>query len=272
MASRSSSPSENVQALVRGLAVIEAFDSDHRLVTLSDIARRVGINRAAARRLLHTLVDLGYLGFDGERFRLRPRVLALGFSYLASMSIWDVVRPHLQELVASTQESCSAAVLEGRDIVHVVRYPARRRLMSVAVEAGHRLPAHATSMGRMLLSGLDDSALDAYLALAPFEACTSRTVTDPGELRAIVERTRLQGYSVVDGEVELGLRSVAAAIRDRDRKIVAAFCLSTLGSSESRKETLSRLLPAIRLCAERIDEDLRRLGEPNAARECAPAR
>lgn len=253
------SPRDHVQSLARGLAVIEAFGRDHRSLSLSEVARRASVSRAAARRLLHTLVDLGYAATDGARFELRPRVLDLGFSYLSSMGVWDVARPHLETLVRQTQESCSAAVLEGWDIVHVVRLPARERVMTITVGVGDRLPAHATSMGRVLLSGLDDAALGSFLRHAPLQACTQRTITDPKALRRSIDRARRLGYAEVDGELELGLRSIAVPVKDRDGRIVGAFCLSTLSSRESRERTVRRLLAPLQACAGAIQASLARL-------------
>ena len=151
--------SDFVQSLERGLSVIRAFDEDHRELTLSDVARATGLTRAAARRFLLTLVKLGYVHFDSGRFSLRPRVLELGFAYLSSLSLPEVAQPHLEALVAKVNESSSISVLDDMDVVYVVRVPTRR-IMSITLAVGTRLPAYATSMGRVLLASLSTDELD----------------------------------------------------------------------------------------------------------------
>jgi IclR family pca regulon transcriptional regulator len=189
---------EFVQSLARGLAVIRAFDADHPELTLSDVARRAGITRAAARRFLLTLESLGYVAADGRAFRLTPRVLELGFSYLSSLSLPEIVQPHLEALSRDVDESVSAAVLDGADIVYIARVPTRR-IMSVRITIGTRFPAFATSMGRALLAGLPDAAADAALAASDLSRLTDRTLTDPAKLREELARVRDQGWSLVDG-------------------------------------------------------------------------
>ena len=156
---------EFVASLARGLAVLRAFSKDAREMTLSEVAQRTGLTRAAARRFLLTLESLGYVASDGRRFRLTPKVLDLGFSYLSSMELWDVAMPYMEEVSATIHESCSASVLEGCDIVYVARVPTKR-IMSVALAIGARLPAITTSMGRVLLAHLADDALQQHLAAA----------------------------------------------------------------------------------------------------------
>lgn len=241
--SRQAPPEEEyVQSLARGLAVIEAFGQSHASLTLSEIARRADVSRAAARRLLHTLVHLGYASFDGKNFELRPRVLSLGLAYMSSMGVWQVAQPYLDELVRATRESCSVAVLDGADIVHVIRIPAAERLMSITVKVGDRLPAHASAMGRTLLASLSPAELDRYLAGNQFTKITSRTVTDPKRLRALILEAAKNGYSEVDGELEIGLRALAAPILDRQGRAIAAIALSTLSTKAPRKGATDPLL------------------------------
>ena len=151
------SGSDFVRALAKGLAVIESFDARSPAMTLSDVARRTGLSRGTARRLLLTLVELGYCGFDGKLFSLRPRALNLGFAYLHSQSLWQLAQPYMVELVERVHESCSIAVLDGTDVVYVARVPTAARIMSINLGLGTRLPAFATSMGRVLLAGLPDA-------------------------------------------------------------------------------------------------------------------
>ena len=173
-----------VQSLERGLAVIRAFDAQHPELTLSEVARHCDLTRAAARRFLLTLADLGYVRTDGRLFRLTPRVLELGYAYLSSLSLPEVAAPHLERLVAEVHESSSMSVLDGDDVVYVARVPTAR-IMTVAINVGTRFPAYATSMGRVLLAALpDEQALDAYLTGCTLERLTPRTVTSPDALRA----------------------------------------------------------------------------------------
>src|SRR5437867_3325001 len=177
--------SEFVQSLERGLSVIKVFSQERRSLTLSEVADLAGLTRAAARRFLITLRDLGYVQSDGRLFSLRPRVLELGYSYLASLPIWEVAKPHLEELADQVRETASASVLDGTEIVFVARVEARR-IMSMNLGVGSRLPAWATAMGRVLLAGLPAAQLDGYFKQVNLQPLTERTVTDPKKLRKIV--------------------------------------------------------------------------------------
>src|SRR5215208_135976 len=203
---------QSVQSLERGLAVLQVFSRENPAPTLSEVARLAGTTRATARRILLTLERLGHVRSDGRRFSLTPRVLALGWSYLSSLNLWEIAQPLMEDLVEETGESCSAATLDLPDVVYVARVPTRR-IMSITLGVGSRLPAYSTSMGRVLLADLPTEDLEAFLATGPFEATTERTVTDPDELRTVVRRVREQGWSLVDQELEMGLRSISAPIR-----------------------------------------------------------
>src|SRR5919206_3164945 len=168
---------DTLQSLERGLAVLQVFSSEHPQLTLSDVARMAGTTRATARRILHTLASLGYVRVDGRSFSLTPRVLSLGWAYLSSLNLWDIAQPLMEDLVEETGESCSAATLDLPDIVYVARVPTRR-IMSITLGVGTRLPAHATSMGRVLLAAMDRQELDAFLATEPLDALTERTITE----------------------------------------------------------------------------------------------
>src|SRR5579875_2442675 len=207
--------SDFVQSLERGLAVIRAFDGEHPELTLSEVARATGLTRAAARRFLLTLVDLGYIRTDGRLFALRPRILELGFAYLSSAGLPEVAQPHMEALTAAVHESCSMSMLDGGDIVYVARVPTRR-IMTVAINVGTHFPAYATSMGRVLLAAQDDDWLENYLATTRFESLAPSTVTDAGRLRTILRKVRTQGYCIVDQELEVGLRSIAVPIHRGD--------------------------------------------------------
>src|SRR5213082_2525906 len=208
MTATESRNSDFVQSLERGLSVIRAFDAEHRELALSDVARATGLTRAAARRFLLTLVDLGYVHVAEGRFSLRPRVLDLGYAYLSSLSLPDVAQPHMEALVAEVNESSSISVLDDTEVVYVVRVPTRR-IMSITLAVGTRLPAYATSMGRVLLAALTDDELDRRLARAELQPLTACTVTDVPKLRGILDSVRQQSYAAVDQELEEGLRSLA---------------------------------------------------------------
>jgi IclR family pca regulon transcriptional regulator len=242
---KSGEAEEFVRALSRGLAVIEAFDRDNAAMSLADVARRANVSRATARRLLHTLVELGYAASDGKRFSLRARVLNLGYSYMSSLGLIEVAQPMMSELAAEVRESCSASVMDGHDVIYVARVPSAQRIMSISLNIGSRLPAHCTSMGRVLLAGLADSSLEAFFAGAPFSRLTERTVTEPAALRAIVAKTAEQGWALVDGELEIGLISLAAPIRDSTGKVAAALNISSHSSRTSRETAERDLLPPL---------------------------
>jgi IclR family pca regulon transcriptional regulator len=247
-----------VQSLARGLAVIRAFDVDHPELTLSDVARETGLNRAAARRFLHTLVELGYVRTDGRIFALRPRVLELGYAYLSSLSLPELALPTMERLVEQVHESCSMAVLDGDEIVYVARVPTKR-IMSVAISVGTRFPAYATSMGRVLLAHQDSAWLDEYLAKVKLEPLTPRTVSSPERLAAILDKVRSDGYCLVDEELEEGLRALAAPIRDGQGRVVAALNVSAHISRGSADTIRDELLPPLLDTARAISADLTRL-------------
>jgi IclR family transcriptional regulator, pca regulon regulatory protein len=248
--------SDFVQSLDRGLAVIRAFGPDRERLSLSEVARATGLTRAATRRFLLTLVKLGYVRSDGREFSLRPRVLELGYAYLSGLAMPEIAAPHLEELVAQVRESSSISVLDGHHIVYVARVPTKR-IMTVAISVGTRFPAYATSMGRVLLAGMDAEDLDRYLAEADLEPITARTVTDPGRLREIVAEVGRQGYAIVDQELEEGLRAVAAPIHGTGGSVTAAINLSAHASRVSLAAMRSDLLPALLRTAGRIEADLK---------------
>ncbi|HET7398653.1 MAG TPA: IclR family transcriptional regulator C-terminal domain-containing protein [Intrasporangium sp.] len=244
----------HVQSLGRGLSVIESFDADNEAATLSDVARRTGLTRATARRFLLTLVDLGYMRTDGRLFSLTPRVLRLGHAYLSSMGLPQIAQPHLEALSARLGESVSVAVLDGSDIVYVARV-ATRRIMTVGISVGTRFPAYATSMGRVLLAGLTREELDHVLTETELRPLTDRTIVDEAALREELDRVRSQGFSLVDEELELGLRSLAAPVRGRAGEVVAAVNVSTQVRSV-RADGLEEQLPALLETAAAISADL----------------
>ena len=248
--------SDFVQSLERGLAVIRAFDADHPELTLSEVARSTGLTRAAARRFLLTLVELGYMRTDGRLFGLRPRILELGYAYLSSLSLPEVAQPHLEDLVAEVHESCSVSLLDGNDIVYVARVPTKR-IMTVAISVGTRFPAYATSMGRVLLASRPADWLDEYLASVELRPLTPRTITDRAKLRTTLNRVRSQGFALVDQELEEGLRSLAVPIHDSAGAVIAAINLSARTSRGSSEAIRRELLPPLQEAARQIENDLK---------------
>ncbi|MGI9208631.1 MAG: IclR family transcriptional regulator [Rhodococcus sp. (in: high G+C Gram-positive bacteria)] len=251
----SAASTDYVQSLARGLSVITAFGADHPRQTLSDVARATGLTRATARRFLLTLVELGYVRTDGSQFWLTPRVLELGYSYLSALSLPDVARPHLEMLAEKVHESTSVSVLDGDDVVYIARVPVRR-IMTVSITLGTRFPAHATSMGRVLLAGLSPSELEKYLTRAELTPMTSRTLTTVDDLRTEIEKVRRDGYAIVDQELEEGLRSLAAPIRDESGAVVASMNISTHAGRYPDDTVHDVLVPSLISTAEAISHDL----------------
>ncbi|GAA3006417.1 IclR family transcriptional regulator C-terminal domain-containing protein [Streptosporangium longisporum] len=251
--------SDHVQSLARGLSVIRAFSATSPELTLSEVARATDLTRAAARRFLLTLVDLGYVRTDGRLFALSPRVLDLGYAYLSSLSLPEVAEPHLERLVAEVHESASVAVLDGEDVVYVARV-ATSRIMRVTISIGTRFPAYCTSMGRVLLAGLSPDDLDAYLGRVELRRITARTVTSTAALRAELERVRAQGWAMVDQELEEGLRSIAAPVRERSGRVTAAINISSHASRTTTDSARRHLLPPLLATVARVEADLHATG------------
>jgi IclR family pca regulon transcriptional regulator len=251
---------EVVQSLARGLAVIEALDDEPRRQTLSDVARATGLTRAAARRFLLTLVELGYVSSDGRHFSLRPRVLEFGQAYLESVRLPAVAKPHMERMSAQVGESCSLAILDGTEVVYVERV-ATRRIMTAVIHVGTRLPAWVTSMGRVLLAHLPPDDLERALTGLTPERFTAHTLTDVDELRAELERVRRDGVSLVDQELELGLISMAVPVTGRRESgeigVVAALNVPTHAGPGAAGTMRRELLPALQATAVAISADLR---------------
>ena len=254
-----------VQSLARGLAVIRAFDAQHPEMTLSEVAARTSLTRATARRFLHTLVGLGYVRTDGRVFALAPLVLQLGYAYLSGQRLPELAQPILEELSHRHGESTSLAILDGTDIVYLTRIHTRR-IMTVGISPGTRFPAHATSMGRVLLAGLTPAELEDYFARAELAPLTPRTLTSREAIEAELARVREAGYAVVDQELEVGLRSVAVPVPGSDGRTVAAINvalsarLDGAGHAEERDAEVARLVPELHAAAASIAEAARAVG------------
>jgi IclR family pca regulon transcriptional regulator len=243
-----------VQSLSRGLAVIRALDSPEPM-TLSDVARKSELSRATARRLVLTLEQLGYVQQSGGRFALTPRVLELGFAYLSALGLPEVAQPHLERLVEQVRESSSISVLDGESVVYVARVPTRR-IMNVMISVGTRFPAYATSMGRVLLAGLEAPQRAQLLDQIELRSLAHDTVTTRAQLEAELDRVGEQGYAIVDQELESGLRSVAAPIRDRRNRVIAAVNLAVQAARMSVEEISQTLLRPLLSTAAAIERDL----------------
>jgi IclR family transcriptional regulator, pca regulon regulatory protein len=234
-----------VLSLARGLKVIEAFEGNTGGLTAAEISRRTGLSRAAVRRLLMTLELLGYAESDGRVFRLKTRVMRLGFSYLSSNSLATLAQPILEHVIELVHESSSVGVMEDDQIVYVARASAKR-VMSVNLSVGSRLPAFCTSMGRVLLSGLSDSDLSAYLERVELRPVTPKSITDKTLLRDIVRQVRAEGFALNDEELELGHRSIAVPVRTRKGTMVAGMNIGLHAARISVAEMVHRLLPILR--------------------------
>ena len=245
---------EFVQSLSRGLEVIQAFSADTPVLSLGGVCEKTGLNRATARRFLLTLVGMSYVGTDGRLFWLTPRVLELGYAYLSGFAAPDIALPHLEHLAAEMQESCEMAVLDGTDIVYVLRVVGPR-ILTVSTTVGSRLPAHLTAPGRVLIAGLPENELDDYLA--DFEKLDrDRRGMTMGTLRDSLERVRLDGWSIVDQELEQGLRSVAAPVRDITGRVIVAVGMPTHAARRSVESIRDELVPKLLSSVKQIELDL----------------
>ncbi len=246
---------DHVQSLERGIAVLLAFDAEHPEPTLAELSQITGFSRPAVRRFLITLERMGYVRGHGGRWSLTPRVLAIGQHYTASHALIELAQPHLLQLAERTHESASLATLDGDEVVYVARVPVRR-IMSIDVSVGTRVPAHATSMGRALLAWAPASVVDAAVDGRPLRAFTPHTVTDPAALRAELAKVREQGWSIVAEELEMGLLSASAPVRDRSGAVVAALASSTSVGRSSLGQLQRDVVPLLVETARGITADL----------------
>ncbi|GAB3451414.1 IclR family transcriptional regulator C-terminal domain-containing protein [Streptomonospora sediminis] len=235
---------DHLQTLERGLAVISAFSDTSDWLSLTDLAKATGLTKPTVRRILLTLESLGYARSDGNRFALTPKVLGLGYAYLSSLDLTRVAAPLLEALTERLGLGTSLATLDGSDVVYVHRVQ-RHRVTSINLAVGTRLPAHATSMGHVLLADLTEDAVERYLAQAPLHALTERTVTDPSALRERIRLVRERGWDVVDQELETGRRSAAAPVRDAGGQVIAALSLSCGAAERTVRQIAEDLTPPL---------------------------
>ena len=243
--------SERLQSLERGLAVLRSFTPDHPALTISEVAERTGLTRATARRILLTLADLGYVAAERRAFSLTSAVLELAKPFSIERDPWSFARPYLESLTERTGESASIAILDDTEILYVARSQTRR-LMTLAVTVGSRLPAHATSKGRVLLAFLPEPELEAYFARRAMARYTERTVVDESELRDILADVRREGFAVVDQQLEEGLSSVAAPILDGSGRASAALSLCAHAGRVNGATLRSDFVPLVVETARRV--------------------
>jgi IclR family pca regulon transcriptional regulator len=244
-----------VQSVEKAVAVLDCFTGDRSRLTLTEVARLTGMTRASARRLLLTLEHAGYLESSGTLFFLGPRVLTLGFAYVAAIPWGPVALPYMKEIVGRLNETCSAAVLDADEIIYVARVPALR-MTSITLGLGARVPAYCTATGHVLLAALDEAELDAYLERVPLEARTSFTLTDTARLREALAQVRQQGWAMTDQELRVGVRSVAVPLRTFDNRVLAAMNISTDVTRVDTERLLGECLPQLRQATTAISSAL----------------
>lgn len=242
-------------SLARGLHVIRAFAGSDRRMTIADVSRVTGLTRAVVRRCLYTLRELGYAGTDGRGFFLQPKILNLGYAYLSTQPMPIAAQPLLEEVSRTLDESCSIAVLDEGAVVFVAR-SATKRIMSVTLRVGSRVPAHCTALGRVLLAHLQPDQLDAELDRAEFRPHTKHTVCSRRKLEDILAAVRRQSYALNDQELEIGLRSIAVAVRNPVGEVVAAMNVSAQASRVSLRQMVDTFLPVLRSAADRLGSQL----------------
>jgi IclR family pca regulon transcriptional regulator len=244
-----------IVAVERALRVLQVFSAEHPSLTLSETAQLIGLSRGTTRRILITFERLGFIRQEGRQFSPTPRVLRLGYGFISSLPFWERAQPHLRELADSVRESSSIAVLDGSDIVYVARVPSERQF-TLALTVGSRLPAHVTSMGHVLLAGLPETDLAHYFKTTVLEPHTPNSITTEPELRAELLKVRANGYSIANGERELGIQSAAAPIRDRNCNVIAAVNVSTNSNRISLTTLKKTILPQVVSTAKSISDEL----------------
>ncbi len=232
-------------SLARGLAAIEVFEGDTEGVSAAEVSRRTGLSRAAVRRILMTLELLGYAESDGRVYRLKSRVMRLGFSYLSSSSLATLAQPILEHVIELVHESSSVGILEGDQVVYVARATAKR-VMSIGLSVGSRFPAYCTSMGRVLLSGLSEQELSAYFKTAELKRITPKTIVKKAALVDVIRRVRAEGFALNNEELELGHRSIAVPVKDRKGNMVAGMNIGVHAARVSIAKMTGSLLPILR--------------------------
>lgn len=250
-------PAEFVEALSKGLLILESFDAQHPEMTLSDIARRLGLSPAAARRSLITLQAMGYVGQTNKRFHLRPKVMSLGSAFYFSARVDEVLQPELRHLVGTFGDASSIATLEGHEVLYVAHYSEQRARRATAV-VGARYPAHATSLGRVLLAGLPDADFERYLRTMKPVPLTKKTVVDKEELRVLIEEVREKNYSTTVDQLDYGITALAVPIRGASGRTIAALNSSGYSGLLTADDLVANRLQELRTAAARLAQTLSR--------------
>ncbi|GEK59953.1 IclR family transcriptional regulator [Marinococcus halophilus] len=248
-------PADRVQSLEKGLAVIQSFSQEHPTLTVSHASKLTGLNRPTVRRIMLTLEALGFVQADEGHYSLTAKTLTLGYAYLSSQNLWNFAYPKMREFVQETGESCSISVLEETDIIYVARVPAKR-IMSINIDIGTRLPAYATSMGRVLLAHLNEEQLEDYWIHAKLDPITDQTITNMEALKSIIHEVRINGYAHVENQLEQGLRSLAVPLTNRHGETVAAINCSVHAGRITEEVLLSTFLPLLRATARGVSNDI----------------
>lgn len=247
---------DRMSGLAKGLAVVETFTAERPRQSIAEVAAACGLDRATARRCLLTLAHEGYADYDGKFFTLTPRVLRLGSGCLASMPLPRLIQPMLDSLSEEISESTSVSILDASEIVYVAR-AAQRKVMSIGLMPGSRLPAYCTSMGRVLLAALPEAEAKERLGPSALPARTARTLTDPQAIIAELARVRAQGYAIIDQEVEAGLRSIAVPLKNVHNHTIAALNVGVAATVPAMTDLVERLLPALNRVATDVRAILR---------------
>ncbi|MBO6554288.1 MAG: IclR family transcriptional regulator [Roseitalea sp.] len=243
-----------IASFAKGLRVLECFGAEHPRLTIADVAEATGLDRATARRCLLTLHKFGYAEYDGKFFGLTPRVLRLGMGALAALPLPQIVQPWLDQLSEQIGQSVSTSILDGTDIVYVAR-AAQRRVMSIGLMPGSRLPAHCTSMGRVLLAALPEEEARAVVEASDLTPRTPYSLTDPKDIMDTIADVRVNGYAVIDQEVELGLRSLAVPVYNARGKVIAALNTGMAAIHSETRKIVNDYLPALL----KVQDGLRRM-------------
>lgn len=247
-----------IDSVEKAIRLLFAFSAETAVLSVSQAAEITGLSRATTRRLMLTFQKLALVENEGAAYRLTPRVLRIGYSFMSAVPIWEYVQRRLGALADELNESCSAAILDGHDIVYVARVAAKRS-MSLTLSIGSRLPAYPTSMGRVLLAGLPESELERFLDEIDLHALTPHTITDRRRLVSVLEQVRISGYSIVDEEREIGVRSAAAPLVGRDGKVVAAINVSVNAARVPLETLVGTMVPQLREVADDLSSLLRHL-------------
>jgi IclR family transcriptional regulator, pca regulon regulatory protein len=244
-----------LESLARGLRIVEAFNRERGQLTLSDVARLVDLPRASVRRTLYTLVQLGYAEMDDRLFRLTPRILSLASAYLASNAISGILQPAVERMSEEVREACSAAVLDGHDVI-MIAHATPQRIINVSAQIGFRLPAVATSLGRVLLAALDDQELDKFFTRVQPLKLTPATIVDKRALRKTILKARADGFSFVDQEVEVGFRSISVPLKRLDGKVIASLNIGAQSERCPAQTMHNAFLPKLHDMADKLQQQL----------------